>query len=86
MAFTITKWNCTWQPSGELIPGVYAHNDDGELVRIGDETKTPLFDCFVPEGGYTCYNLGHNPVDIRSKSHKRVLMKAAGVREAADRG
>lgn len=80
MAFSVTKWNCSWEPKGDGESGTYAYRD-GELVRVGDASPTDPFDCFVPEGGRVFENLGHKPQEIHSKRKLRDQLARLGLRQ-----
>lgn len=62
---------------------------NGKLEKISDRVpNTQVFDCYVPEGGYYSENLCPDPgksVFVKSRQHKRALMKAQGVRETNDK-
>lgn len=55
----------------------------GCLVKISGRANSCVFDCFCPEGGYISDNLGPTPVYVESRSHKRQLLQARGLREAS---
>lgn len=63
--------------------GTYKWNPQTkQMEKVSDAIpNTQVFDCHVPTGGYWSHNLGHNPIFVRSRSHKRRLMAKAGLTE-----
>lgn len=66
--------------------GVYKFDKElGRVVKISDQVPNVcVLDCVCPEGGYYSHNLSQDvkrPVWVQSRSHKRRLLEARGLRE-----
>jgi hypothetical protein len=61
--------------------GRYKYNKEtGKVERVSDLTPNVagVFDCYCPEGGYYSEHLG---TFIRSRTHKRELLRSKGLAE-----
>lgn len=66
------------------LTGTYKYNPEtGKVEKVSDRIPNIAWmaQASVPEGGYTCYNLGDKPVEIYSRRQKYDLMQRHEVRE-----
>lgn len=66
--------------------GKYIFNKGlGRLVQVSSSVPYVAYigQCFCPKGGYWSHNLGHTPVYVESRTHKRRLLQERGLAEKA---
>jgi hypothetical protein len=72
----------------ETKTGVYRYNPETDKVervstRPGFIPHVSFDDATCPVSGYVSEHLGHKPVFVKNRRHKRDLMRSAGLRECA---